>query len=125
MSKIRLRGVFPPVPTPFNIDGELAIGALRDNLSRWNRYSLAGYVVAGSSGEAALLEEDEKIRLWRAAREIIPQGRLLIAGVGAESTRATLLLTRLAAEAGADIALVGTPSYYHELMTPDALDSHY
>lgn len=125
MIKTRLCGVFPPVTTPLNVDGELATGALQDNLTRWNRYDLAGFVLAGSSGEGPLLDEDEKIRLWRAAREIIPPSRLLIAGTGAESIRATVMLTRLAAEAGADVALVNTPSYYHALMTPDALLAYY
>jgi 4-hydroxy-2-oxoglutarate aldolase len=125
MSQPSLQGVFPPVPTPFDIDGNLATGAMQDNLSRWNRFDLGGYVVAGSSGEAALLDEDEKIRLWQAAREVIPPDRLMIAGVGCESTRATIALSRVAAEAGADLALVLTPSYYHSLMTAPAIAAFY
>ncbi len=125
MSKPSPRGIFLPIPTPFNVDGDLAVGALRDNLTRWNRHDLAGFVIAGSAGEAALLDEDEKIRLWQAAREMIPQDRLMIAGAGGEGTRATIRLTRLAAEAGAELALVVTPSYYHLLMTPDVLRAHY
>jgi 4-hydroxy-2-oxoglutarate aldolase len=122
---ISLRGVFPPIPTPFDADGRVAYQPLAENLARWNQFDLAGYVVLGSNGEAAYLDEEEKVRVWQAARPLIPAGKLMIAGTGCESTRATVALTRHAAEAGADAALVLTPHYYGAKMTPDALVRHY
>jgi 4-hydroxy-2-oxoglutarate aldolase len=124
-STLSLRGVFPPIPTPFDAQGEVAYGALTDNLARWNQYDLAGYVVLGSNGEAVYVDPDEKVRIWQVARQAIPGGKLLIAGTGAHSTRATIALTRQAAEAGADAALVVTPHYYAGKMTADALVRHY
>jgi 4-hydroxy-2-oxoglutarate aldolase len=122
---ISLRGVFPPIPTPFDAQGEVDCGALTANLERWNAYGLAGYVVVGSNGEAAFLIEEEKRRVWETARQAIPAGKLLIAGTGCESARQTIALNRLAADAGADAALVVTPHYYANMVSLQALLDHY
>jgi 4-hydroxy-2-oxoglutarate aldolase len=122
---ISLRGVFPPIPTPFDKQGNVALQAVVENLERWNQHDLAGYVVLGSNGEAVYLSEDEKQSVWEAARGAIPSNKLLIAGTGCESTRQTIALTRMAAKAGADAALVVTPHYYNTQMTPDSLVHHY
>jgi 4-hydroxy-2-oxoglutarate aldolase len=122
---ISLRGSFPPIPTPFDARGEVDYGALIANLERWNGYGLAGYVIAGSNGEAAFLTEAEKRCVWETVRQAIPAGKLLIAGTGCESTRQTVALTRVAAEAGADAALVVTPHYYGQMVSSQALLDHY
>jgi len=122
---VSLGGVFPPIPTPFDAEGEVAIQALVENLERWNAYDLAGYVVLGSNGEAVYLTQEEKVRVWEAARQAIPPHKLMIAGTGCESTRETVALTRLAAQAGADAALLVTPHYYGGKMTPEGLVHHY
>jgi 4-hydroxy-2-oxoglutarate aldolase len=122
---ISLRGVFPPIPTPFDGEGQVHLEALADNLQRWNGYDLAGYVVLGSNGEAAYLTEEEKVPVWKAARSAIPSSKLMIAGTGCESTEGTIHLTALAADAGADAALVLTPHYFAGQMTRDSLLRHY
>ncbi len=122
---ISLRGVFPPIPTPFDAQGDVAFEALADNLAWWNEYDLRGYVVLGSNGEGVMLAEEEKARVWAAARKAIPSSRLLLAGTGCQSTRETIALTRRAADAGADAALVFTPHYYTGKMTADSLVRHY
>lgn len=122
---VSLRGVFPPIPTSFDADGNVVHQALVENLERWNQYELSGYVVLGSNGEAVYLDQDEKVGVWEAAREVIPRDRVMIAGTGHESTRQTMEVTRLAAEAGADAALVVTPHYYGSQMVSDSLIDHY
>ncbi len=117
-------GVYPPIPTPF-VDGEIAHDKLAENLTRWNRTDLAGYVVLGSNGEAAYLSEAERAAVIATARQAIPRDKLLIVGTGSESTRTTIERTRAAAEAGADAALVLTPCYYKGQMTTEALRRHY
>jgi 4-hydroxy-2-oxoglutarate aldolase len=124
-STISLSGVFPPIPTPFDGEGEVALPALVENLERWNGYDLAGYVVLGSNGEAVYLTEREKLRVWETARQAIPPDKLMIAGTGCESTRQTIALTHQAAQAGADAALIVTPHYFDGKMTPDGLVHHY
>jgi 4-hydroxy-2-oxoglutarate aldolase len=73
---------------------------------------LDGIVVAGSTGEAPLLDADEERRLVAWTREVTPPNKWLIAGTGAESTRQAIALTRAAATEGADAVLVRPPSYF-------------
>lgn len=127
MSKptVSLHGVFPPIPTPFDAEGNVTLSALTENLARWNRHDLAGYVVLGSNGEAVYLTDEEKALVLETARQAIPPDKVLVAGTGCESTAQTIALTRRAAQAGADAALVLTPHYYGSKMTPDSLVRHF
>lgn len=122
---LRLEGIYPPIPTPFDEKGQIAVNALKDNLAFMNRFALRGVVVMGSNGEYVMLSEKEKIILMETARAAIRPDRLMIAGTGCQSTVETIDLTRKAAEIGADAALVITPSYYRKAMTPEALSVHF
>ncbi len=124
-SKILLSGVFPPVPTPFDAEGDVATKKLIENIERWNQYDLSGYVALGSNGEVGFLSVEEKLRVWKAARQAIPSDKLMIAGAGCESTRQTIALSRQAADFGADAVLLVTPHYYDPAMKPDNLVHHY
>jgi 4-hydroxy-2-oxoglutarate aldolase len=119
-----LRGILPPLVTPFHSDGALDLASFEANLESYAAEDLAGYVVLGSNGEAASLEEDEKLALLRAARRRAGS-RLVIAGTGLESTRSTIAFTGRAADTGADAALVLTPSCFKSQMTVEALRRHY
>lgn len=100
-----------PVPTPFRGE-DVAADWLGENLRRWNRTNLAGYVVLGSTGEFPLLSEPERDQVLMAARGAIPREKVFVAGTGADSTLHTVRLTRRAAEIGADVAIVITPHYF-------------
>ena len=117
--------MFPPLPTPFRPDGALDLETLRSLLRTLNEEPLAGYLVGGLNGEFTSLSWDERLEVVAEAREVIPKGRLLIAGSGAESTRDAIALTREMARRGADTALVVTPSYFKSKMTPAALEGHF
>jgi 4-hydroxy-2-oxoglutarate aldolase len=112
------------MPTPF-IDGEVDEAAIRRNVRRWMSTGLGGVVALGTNGEAALLDDDESDRVIASARAEVPAGRTLIAGVGRESTRATIAAARRAAAAGADAVLVRTPSFYRAHVPVPALIDHY
>ena len=113
MSGTDLAGIFAPITTPFDAaTGDVAPQSLKDNVSRLLADGLDGIVVAGSTGEAPLLDADEHRRIVAWAREVTPKGKWLIAGTGAESTRQAIALTRAAAAEGADAVLVRPPSYF-------------
>jgi 4-hydroxy-2-oxoglutarate aldolase len=95
------------------------------NVRRWLATRLAGVLALGSNGEAASLDEDESDRILDAVRAEVPRDRVLIAGTGRESTRATIAATKRAAAIGADAVLVRPPSYFKSQMTPDALFAHF
>ena len=120
----RLEGVIPPLVTPFLPDGRLDLAAFEANLEALGEEDLAGYLVLGSNGEAASLEEDEKLALVGIARARAGS-RIVLVGTGLESTRATVALTRKAADRGADAVLVLTPCYYKSRMTAEALQRHF
>jgi 4-hydroxy-2-oxoglutarate aldolase len=120
-----LAGIFPPIPTPFKANGEVSFDDLRTNIEKWNDEPLSGYVIGGSNGEFVSLTVEERVQVVRIARAVIPTDRLLIAGSGMETTRGTIDLTQKMAEAGADAALLVTPSYYKSKMKADELEHHY
>ena len=123
---IQLRGVFAPVVTTFDPrTEELDIVAFAENGRAHMVAGLDGLVVAGSTGEAALLDSTERSALVDCARDIVPDDKMLIVGTGAESTRTCLQQTRDAAKRGADAVLVVAPHYYGGAMTIDALEMHY
>lgn len=125
MSGMNLHGIFPPLTTPFAADGTVALGRLRDNMARYNRIGLAGYVLNGSTSESVLLRWEEIYRAWEEAKEAAAPGKTMIAGTGAESTAETIEHTNRAAALGYDVALVRTPSFYKPAMTESALAEHY
>jgi 4-hydroxy-2-oxoglutarate aldolase len=125
MAGVSLGGVFAPVVSTFDAaSGALGRTAFQRNVRAHLAAGLAGVVVAGSSGEAALLDEDERRTLVAWAREAAGSAPV-IAGVGAESTRATVRRAREAAEAGADLVLAVAPHYYGRRMTDEALYAHF
>jgi 4-hydroxy-2-oxoglutarate aldolase len=122
----RLAGVLAPITTPFDAaTGEVAPGQLRDNVTRLVALGLDGVVVAGSTGESALLDADEQRRMVGWVREALPDGRWLLAGTGGESTRQAVALTRAAAAEGADAVLVRPPSYFAAAVTPATLADYF
>jgi 4-hydroxy-2-oxoglutarate aldolase len=122
---MNLHGIFPPLTTPFAADGAIAPANLRDNIARYNRIALAGYVLNGSTSESVLLRWEEIYRLWETAKEAAAPGKILIAGTGAESTAETIEHANRAASLGFDAALVRTPHFYKPQMKLDALSEFY
>jgi 4-hydroxy-2-oxoglutarate aldolase len=113
---LRLEGIYPPIATPFDSEGNLYKAKVRHNLEQWNRTGLAGYVVCGSTGESVYLTTEEKVRLWEWVAEYAAADKLLVAGTGMESVRETVDLTNRAAAAGYKAAMVRTPHYYKNLL---------
>lgn len=122
---MELKGIFAAVTTPFaESTGAVDVGAFRANAQFLLEAPLAGLVLFGSTGEGVLVDGSERAGMLAAARELLGE-RLLLAGAGAESTRAAIRLCRDAAAAGADAVLVQPPGFFRSLMTPAALLDHY
>jgi 4-hydroxy-2-oxoglutarate aldolase len=122
---VNLQGIFAPVTTPFGKDGEIDRKAFEHNVAAHMAAGLRGVVVTGSTGEAALLDAREREALGAWARAQVRGDRVLVVGVGAESTRTTLKNADTAGEVGADAVLVVAPHYFGSNMTEDALRAHY
>jgi len=118
-------GIYPPLPTFFSSDDELDLSTLRQHIRRIADSGIAGYVVMGTNGEAVHLSSEERTRVIETTRATAGEQALLLAGCGEQSTRATLALCRLAAQAGANFALILPPSYFKGRMDRVALLAHY
>jgi 4-hydroxy-tetrahydrodipicolinate synthase len=106
-----LRGIFTAMATPFEAGGAVDEGAARKLATYLVEHGSHGVVVAGSSGEAATLDDEEHIALLAAIVDEIGDEATVICGTGTNDTRHSVELTKAAAEAGADGALVVTPYY--------------
>jgi len=124
MTPINLKGIFPPIPTPFYKE-EVAYDKLSLNVEKWSKTGLAGFVVFGSNGEYPYLSRPEKLEIVKTVVRSAPKSMTIIAGTGCESTRETIDLTNACAEQGAQAALVVTPHYFGDKMTSAALAKHY
>ena len=123
---IDLSGVLIPCTTPFDpVTGEVDLVGLRANLRSFLSQPVRGVVIGGSTGEAVLLDEDEREHILEGVRDLVSPDRLVVAGTGAESTRATIRRCQVAARAGADAVLVQPPAFYLGAMTPQVLFEHY
>jgi 4-hydroxy-2-oxoglutarate aldolase len=122
---MKLTGVLAPVPTPFDEHDRVDESRLKAAFQLWLKGPLTGFVVLGSNGEAALMNDDECDRVIAAARDAVPATRTFIAGAGRESTRAAVDAAKRAAALGADAVLVRTPGFFKSQMTDDVFVRHY
>ncbi|MGI9165908.1 MAG: dihydrodipicolinate synthase family protein [Pyrinomonadaceae bacterium] len=124
-SKDSLRGVLLPFTTPFKANDDLDVDGLRDNIRKWNKSGIVGYVALGSTGERVNLNEREYLEAIEVARAAVPPDLVFIVGVGQQSTRGTIEEIKRATAVGGDAVLVITPHFYRSAMTQEALLSHY
>jgi len=116
-------GVLTAMATPFGEEGRVDEGAARGLARHLIEHGSHGVVVAGSTGEAATLDDDEHISLLRAVVEEIGGEATVVCGTGTNDTRHSIELTRAAAEAGAVAALVVTP--YYSKPNPAGILAHF
>ncbi|MCW2968696.1 MAG: dapA [Solirubrobacteraceae bacterium] len=109
--------------TPFDERGDVDDDAFVRVLHHVCEHGSDGVVVAGTSGEASTLTDEEHLRLIELAVAERPAGKTVIAGTGSNDTREAVSMTERATALGVDATLVVTP-YYNR---PDArgLVAHY
>jgi 4-hydroxy-tetrahydrodipicolinate synthase len=102
-------GVGVALVTLFDVAGELDAPATADHARRLVEAGVQAVVVAGSTGEAAALDPDERTRLLTAVRDAVGGDVPVVAGTGAPSARQAVALSRRAEADGADALLVLSP----------------
>lgn len=119
--RARFGSVVTAMVTPFAADGSLDLDAAV-TLARWLvDHGTDGLVVAGTTGEGPTLGDAEKVDLWRAVKEAVTVP--VVASTGTADTRHSVALTRAAADAGVDAALVVTP--YYNRPSQEGLLAHF
>jgi 4-hydroxy-tetrahydrodipicolinate synthase len=118
-----LGAVLTAIITPFderNRVNEDAFVALMRHLAE---NGSDGFVVAGTTGEASTLSEEEQLGLIGLAVAERPSGKTIIAGTGTNDTRQAVHLTERATDLGVDAVLSVTP--YYNRPSPLGLKRHY
>jgi 4-hydroxy-tetrahydrodipicolinate synthase len=107
---MRLGGILTAMVTPFDAEGALDEAATARLIHHLLENGSDGLVLAGTTGEAATLTDEEKVRLWEIG--VAESGDApIIAGTGTYDTRHSIELTERAHEVGVDAMLVVTPYY--------------
>ncbi|MGH8145009.1 MAG: 4-hydroxy-tetrahydrodipicolinate synthase [Rhodanobacteraceae bacterium] len=120
---MEIAGSLCAIATPFDADNALDLAAFGRLLDHQLDGGTQGIVVAGSTGEAHMLDEQDYERLLAFAVEHVAQRVPVIAGTGEAATARTIALTRRAKSLGADAALVVTPYYVRP--NQDGLRRHF
>jgi 4-hydroxy-tetrahydrodipicolinate synthase len=115
--------ILTAIVTPFDARGDVNEESFVALMHHLAAHGSDGFVVAGTTGEASTLTEDEHLALIGLAARERPEGTTVIAGAGTNDTRHAVHLTERATELGADAILSVTP--YYNRPSPLGLKRHY
>ena len=118
-----LGAVLTAIITPFDERNRVNEDAFVALLRHLAENGSDGFVVAGTTGEASTMTEEEHLGLISLAVSERPDGKTIIAGTGTNDTRQAVHLTERASELGADAMLSVTP--YYNRPSPRGLKRHY
>jgi 4-hydroxy-tetrahydrodipicolinate synthase len=115
--------ILTAIVTPFDEHGavdEQAFVALMHHLAE---HGSEGFVVCGTTGEAATLTDPEHLAVIGLAARERPPGTTIVGGTGSNDTRHAVHLTEVATELGVDATLSVTP--YYNKPSPRGIVRHY
>lgn len=118
--KERLSGVFAPMCTPFEND-EIIYDGLIENVQKMNATGLRGYFVLGTNGEYKSLGTEERYKVLEMVADNSTEGKVVMAGCGAESTRETIYLAKRAADSGAEMVSILMPHFFAKKIDADTM----
>ncbi len=125
MYREKLEGVFAPIVTPFDEEGEISYQGLEENIKKLNSSRLRGYLVLGTNGEFKSLSEAERRKVLEAVIKMSAKDKVIMAGTGRESTQQSIMDTKEAAAMGAHFASLIAPSFFAKKMTDQILLRHF
>lgn len=123
-------GIYAPTMTFFDRNTEdLDIPTIKKHAVFLAKSGLVGLVTMGSNGEAVHLSREEKAQVTKATREALDEAGFkdvpVIAGASEMSVRGTVQTIKDAQAAGAEYALILSPSYYRYAMDNAALYDYF
>lgn len=125
MSNEQIRGIIPPLVTPFRADGTIDEAAHRAEVRRMVDVArVHGLAVCGSTGEGHTLTTEETRRIVGWTVEEVGGRIPVIAGIIADSTQATIERGRAVADLGV-AALQVTPVHYVFRPDDDSMVKHF
>jgi 4-hydroxy-2-oxoglutarate aldolase len=121
----KLMGVFAPITTPFDANGEVAYDKLKDNMKFYAKSRLKGYLALGSNGENKSLTNIEKEKVLETIINNKGANQVVMAGCIFESTKETIEFAKIAEKLGADFITLLPPSYFKKEMTDAVLIKYF
>ena len=115
--------VLTAIVTPFTADGAVDYDGFADLAKHLVANGSDGIVVAGTTGEAPTLTDDERLELLAAGLEAVGDRAAVVANTGTYSTAHSVHLTEQAHEGGAHGFLVVTP--YYNKPPPRGIVEHF
>jgi 4-hydroxy-tetrahydrodipicolinate synthase len=109
--------------TPFDPDGRLDEAALREHVDDLVEAGVDALMPCGTTGEGALLSEDEVVDVVRATVAAVRDRVPVLAHVGRPGTKPTLTVARRAVDQGAQAVSAVVPYYYP--VGEDQIRAHY
>lgn len=122
MKNALFSGVCTALVTPF-LENHVNYPLVEQMIDRQIQCGVKAIVLAGTTGEAPTLSDDEKIKLFQKGKQYAKDDCLIIAGTGTNSTKHAVELSIAAQDAGADALLVVSP--YYNKANPEGLYTHY
>ena len=108
---MKFQGTYTAMVTPFNANGAVDYGKLRELVEEQIAGGVEGLVPVGTSGESPTLSMEEHSRVIEFVTQTANHRVQIIAGTGANSTAEALRLTSEAIEMGVDASLQVCPYY--------------
>ncbi|HUC08564.1 MAG TPA: dihydrodipicolinate synthase family protein, partial [Solirubrobacterales bacterium] len=118
-----IRGVLTAMATPFDENGAVDEAAALKLATYLLEHGSHGLVISATTGEAPTLTDEEALDLLSAVRREVGDEVLLACGTGTNYTEHSIELTKGAADAGADAALIVTP--YYNKPNPAGIQAHF
>jgi 4-hydroxy-tetrahydrodipicolinate synthase len=115
--------VLTAMVTPFDADGNIDYAEAAGLARYLVQNGSEGLVIAGTTGESATLNTDEKLRLFKAVKEAVGKDAKVLAGTGSYNTAETIVLSREAQHIGVDGLLIVTP--YYNKPSQEGIYQHY
>ncbi|WED23442.1 dihydrodipicolinate synthase family protein [Vibrio sp. JC009] len=107
----RMKGVVPPMITPFTKDGDLDIPGLR-KLVRYLRDEVDGLFICGSYGAGALMSVEERMQVAEVVVEETEGKIPVVAMVGSTNNRDSIALAQHAERVGVKAVAAVGPYYF-------------
>jgi 4-hydroxy-tetrahydrodipicolinate synthase len=103
--------ILTAIVTPFDSRSKVNEEAFVALMRHLGEHGSDGFVVAGTTGEASTMTDEEQLGLIELAVAERPPGKTIVAGTGTNDTREAVSLTERATALGVDATLVVTPYY--------------
>ena len=118
-------GVYAPITTPFDNNGEVAYDKLIDNMKFYAKSPLKGYLALGSNGENKSLTTEEKTKVLDTIIKHKGANQFVMAGCIFESTKETIEFAKVCDKLGSDYITLLPPSYFKKEMTDAVLLKYF